>query len=68
MDSSSITDPSYAGLSKKRKLESTSSLTDDEEEEITLDSKWSDPDGSISLISSDNVRFEIPMYHLQSAR
>jgi hypothetical protein len=37
-----------------------------EEEEITDDDVWKN--GDFEVISSDNVRFMIPSYHLYSAR
>ena len=36
--------------------------------DLEVDAKWNDPDDGFSLISSDNVRFFVSRYHLQSSR
>lgn len=36
--------------------------------DLEVDAKWNDPDDGFSLISSDNVRFIVSKYHLQSSR
>lgn len=38
------------------------------EDGIQVDTRWDDRSAGFSLLSSDNMRFYVPIYHLQSMR